>query len=130
MNKYYEIFEYYCEPFMKNFNKSTMRFDYNSSSKGIIQLADYDSCISTIVFKYIKILEKSFSSKIIYFMSKELSINTNNIFSNFHNIEKILNKYKIEKQLDFLSSFSFGELLKVFKNLNENIQYNIINSYN
>ena len=36
MNKYYEIIEYYCEPFMEEFNKSTMKFSYNSTSKEII----------------------------------------------------------------------------------------------
>ncbi|MDE6289582.1 MAG: Abi family protein, partial [Ureaplasma sp.] len=59
----------YNDPFMKNFDRNKNEYAYNSSTKSIISLFNYDDNISSIVFKDIKKIEKKLLSKITYYIS-------------------------------------------------------------
>ena len=63
----------YNDPFMKNFDRNKNEYAYNSSTKSIISLFNYDDNISSIVFKDIKKIEKKLLSKITYYISDKLN---------------------------------------------------------
>ncbi|MDE6289336.1 MAG: Abi family protein [Ureaplasma sp.] len=123
----------YNDPFMKNFDRNKNEYAYNSSTRSIISLFNYDENISLLLLKDIRKVEKKLLTTITYYISDKLSkLNKNDgrileidnsdfkqIFSNKGNREeicKLMSKYLeptdkfILKYVDEFSEYNFYKI--------------------
>ena len=60
----------YNDPFMLNNNRKSNQYSFNSTSESIIQFFNYDRTISSLILSNVQCIEKTLSSKVSYFISK------------------------------------------------------------
>lgn len=72
MYNYQLIINGYNDPFMRDNNRRTNKYFFNSTSQSIIDFFNFDRTISNIVFSNVQSIEKTFSSKIAYFVSEKM----------------------------------------------------------
>lgn len=101
MYNYQLIINGYNDPFMRDNNRQTNKYFFNSTSQSIIDFFNFDRTISNIIFSNVQSIEKTFSSKIAYFVSEKMcSLNKKDgkiLDENLFSWNIIFSPIKIEK---------------------------------
>lgn len=145
----------YNDPFMKGFRRQNNQFLNDVNEDAIIELFNFDRTISNLLLSNIQNIERKFNTSFCYIVAQIMNNNNlpngdimnhldivfkpakiNNskeILDNVYNASCnniLFKKYKKYESLipiwTYGIYFSFGDLLKLFKNLKEEIQFMII----
>lgn len=131
-NNYQKLINGYNDPFMENFDRNKNKYDFNSSSKSIIQLFEYDKKLKYNILNGTQEIETEFSNKISHFISaklKKLNVNSN-ILGVDETIFKKIFSSKCNKKyiLDLMSKYvdHKEKLFSKYKNKEDEILFEYI----
>lgn len=145
----------YNDPFMKGFRRQNNQFLDDINENAIIDLFNFDRSISNLLLSNIQNIERKFNTSFCYIVAQVMNNNNLPNGDIINHLDIIFKKIKINESRKILNNvykvssnnilfkkynkqpslipiwtygiyFSFGDLLKLFKNLKEEIQVMII----